>query len=408
LDAPLIDFFRAARGAGVRLSPAEAIDAARAVAAIGWENRASVRDALSLTLAKTADEHAALADVFDRFFARTPVAAPSEELAALLDAGDAASVDAALEAAAEAVGLGDIVVFTQVNMFARRMLDAIGETALPEGVAEDARAGLRAQARAMAERALDLYAREGTERWREQALRRARLATIDRRDIPRMAALVRALARRLAARFGRTRRVARRGALDVRRTIRRSAAHGGVPMVPTWRTRKIEKPKLVVLCDVSGSVAGVSGFLLLFLWCLRDALTGLRAFAFTSDAIEVTDLLDRFDAGDVAEAVFARVGGGSSAYGAALASLDRGAIDRRTTLLVLGDGRGNRTDPRVAVLAELARRAKQVIWLNPEPRTLWGTGDSDMSRYATHCRVAAVCATLDQLERIVERLLRDG
>jgi len=408
LDAPLIDFFRAARGAGVRLSPAEAIDAARAIAVIGWNDRAAVRDALSLTLAKTPAEHVALGELFDRFFARQPVASPSAELAALLDAGDGAGVEAALEAAADAVGLRDIVVFTQVNMFARRMLDAMGETALPEGVAEDARAGLRAQARAMAERALDLYARADAERWREQALRRARLAAIDRRDIPRMAALVRALARRLAARFGRTRRVARRGALDVRRTIRRSAAYGGVPMLPIWRTRKIEKPKLVVLCDVSGSVAGVSGFLLLFLWCLRDALSGLRAFAFTSDAIEVTDLLDRFDAADVAEAVIARVGGGSSGYGAALASLDRDVVDRRTTLLVLGDGRGNRTDPRIAVLAELARRAKQVVWLNPEPRTLWGTGDSDMPLYAAHCRVAAVCATLDQLERIVERVLRDG
>lgn len=418
MAGPLIDFFRAARGAGVPLSPAEAIDAVRAVAAVGWDDRAGVRDALSLTLAKTPDEHAALAACFDRFFARAPVGAASPEanddLASMLDNGDAAGLAAALEAAAEAVGLRDIVVFTQVNLFAQRMLEAVGETGLdgsPAGArTAAAREALRAQARAMAEQALDLYARADAERWREQALRRARLSAIDPRDVPRMTALVRALARRLAARFGRTRRVDRRGALDVRRTVRRNMAHGGVPLVPVWRRRRIEKPKLVVLCDVSGSVAGVSGFLLLFLWCLRDALAGLRAFAFTGEVAEVTDLLDRSEAGPAAAAIFARVGG-SSAYGAALAAFATAhgeAIDRRTTLLVLGDGRGNRTDPRVPVLADLARRAKQVVWLNPEPRSLWGSGDSDMPGYAAHCRVAAVCATLDQLERVVGRLLRDG
>ena len=76
-------------------------------------------------------------------------------------------------------------------------------------------------------------------------------------------------------------------------------------------------------------------------------------------------------------------------------------------MIVLGDGRGNRTDPRADVLGRIAGRSKQVIWLNPEHRALWGTGDSDMHRYAPHCRVAATCATLGQLERIIAGLLRD-
>jgi uncharacterized protein with von Willebrand factor type A (vWA) domain len=127
--------------------------------------------------------------------------------------------------------------------------------------------------------------------------------------------------------------------------------------------------------------------------------------------VEVSAILGRQPIERAIPEIMDLVGFGSSNYGNALAAFEQGwmpVLDRRTTVIVLGDGRGNRADPRVDVLGRIANRAKQVIWLNPEVRTLWGTGDSDMHRYAPHCRVAATCATLGQLERIVAGLLRDG
>jgi hypothetical protein len=448
MHGPLIEFFRAARSAGLRLSPAESIDAVRAVRAVGWEDRGALRDALALVVAKTVEEKRQFDECFELFFRRAtprvePAAntAPPREVGAatggegaggigsalgrMLLAGDQAGLAAAMEQAAEDSGVRNIAVFTQVNLFARRILDAMGLGALdrdiraladtPHGQAlrdrlAAGREALREQARELAQRNLLLFARGDTERWRERMLAETRLTAIDRRDHERMRVLVRAMARRLAVQYSRTRRRDRRGQLDARRTLRRNMAWGGVPFLTVWKQEKIDKPKLVVLCDVSGSVAALAQFLLMFLYALKEALSGLRAFAFAGELMEVSDILERQPIERAIGEIMTKVGFGSSNYGNSLADFENGylsILDRQSTVIILGDGRGNRTDPRVEVLQRIANRSKQVIWLNPEPRTLWGTGDSDMPRYAPHCRISAVCATLGQLERIITELLKE-
>jgi uncharacterized protein len=444
---PLLDFVRAARSAGVRVSPAETIDAARAVEAVGLADRERLRDTLSLVLAKTADEKARLEDCFDRFFSRqdfgaaTPSLpdapasgeAPPPEggfgeggggggLAAMLRDGDRAGLAAAMEEAAAEVGLPDIAVFTQVNLYTRRILERMGLDALEREVARlgDAQRGdalrrrrdwLRGRVRGFVQQNLRLFAEGDAERQRESRLAATRLSALDRRDRERMRVLVRAMARRLAVRYGRKRWRSRRGRLDARRTLRRNMGWGGLPFLPVWKRRRVEKPRLVVLCDVSGSVAAVAEFLLLFLHSLNEALSGLRSFAFSGDLVEVSAILERQPIERAIPEIMDRIGFGSSNYGRSLAAFEAGwapVLDRRTTVVVLGDGRGNRTDPRADVLGRIAGRSKQVIWLNPEHRALWSTGDSDMHRYVPHCRVAATCATLGQLERVVADLLRDN
>ena len=198
--------------------------------------------------------------------------------------------------------------------------------------------------------------------------------------------------------------------LDIRKTLRRNMAWNAIPFLTIWKQEVIDKPKLVVLCDVSGSVAALAGFLLMFLYALKEALSGLRAYAFAGELMEVSDILEGQPIEKAIAEIMTKVGFGSSNYGNSLADFQNGYIstlDRQTTVIILGDGRGNRTDPRVPILMDIANRSKQVIWLNPEPRTLWGTGDSDMLRYAPHCRITAVCATLGQLERIITDLLKD-
>ena len=447
MDGPLIQFFRAARSAGLRLSPAESIDAVRAVRVVGWEDRERLREVLGLICAKTIEEKAQFGEVFDLYFRRgagraegeRPAEAPSapgeapgdaegggaagigSTLGRMLLENDRAGLAAAMTEAAEEAGVRNISVFTQVNLFTRRILERMGLNALErdiranEGTATGnrlraGREALRDEAKALVQRNLMLYAQGENERWRERMLAETRLTAIDRRDHERMRVIVRAMARRLAVQYGRTRKRDRRGVLDTRRTLRRNMAWGAVPFLTVWKQERIEKPSLVVLCDVSGSVAALAQFLLMFLYSLKEALSGLRAFAFAGECMEVSAILEREPIEKAIAEIMTKVGFGSSNYGNSLADFARdnlSKLDRQTTVIILGDGRGNRTDPRAEILADIANRSKQVIWLNPEPRTLWGTGDSDMPRYVPFCRVTAVCATLKQLERIVTDLLKD-
>jgi uncharacterized protein with von Willebrand factor type A (vWA) domain len=221
-------------------------------------------------------------------------------------------------------------------------------------------------------------------------------------DLAELRRAVAPLARRLAVRLSARRRLGREGRLDFRKTVRASLGTGGVPVVTHHRPRKVHKPELVVLCDVSGSVAGFSHFTLMLTQALREHFTGVRAFAF----VDTTDEVTRFfrPGADVVDAV-ARIGreadvvgfDGHSDYGTAFEVFaDRwaSAVGPKTSLLVLGDGRTNYRQPGLPVLADLVRRSRSAHWLNPEPRRLWGSGDSAANRYGevidmVECRNAA-------------------
>ncbi|WP_170852434.1 VWA domain-containing protein [Blastococcus sp. DSM 46786] len=224
-------------------------------------------------------------------------------------------------------------------------------------------------------------------------------------DLAELRRSVAPLARRLAVRLSARRKMGRQGRLDFRKTVRASLGTGGVPVVTHHRPRKVHKPELVVLCDVSGSVAGFSHFTLMLTQALREHFTGVRAFAFVDSTDEVTRF---FSPGvDVADAI-ARIGreaqvvgfDGHSDYGTAFdVFADRwaSAVGPKTSLLVLGDGRTNYRQPGVPVLAGLVGKARSAHWLNPEPRRLWGSGDSAAERYGevidmVECRNAAQLA----------------
>ncbi len=445
---PMRRFFEAARGAGVRISPAESIDAVRAVEVVGYADRAVLRDTLGLVLAKTTEEKAALAACFDLYFKREELAAfegdaepgmPDQEpgaampgqggegegsrLARMLLGDDQAGPAASMEEAGEAAGVQNIRFFTQKNLYARRVLDRMGLRAVEREITELHREGeglgrarrlergverLRDQVRDYVERSLLLFARGENEAFREELLKSTRLSNLDRRDYDRMRVLVRAIAKKLAARYAKPRRRRLRGQLDVRRTIRRNMGWGGVPMVTVWKERRIEKPRIIALCDVSGSVAPMAQFLLMFLYALNEALSDIRSFAFAGSLIEVSDILESEAIDGAIAKILGVIGFGSSNYGNALRDFEEGwmsVVDRKSTVIILGDARGNRTEPRADIVQRIAERSKRVIWLNPEYRTSWGTGDSDMFRYAPHCQMVRVCNTLRDLERVVAELL---
>jgi hypothetical protein len=167
----------------------------------------------------------------------------------------------------------------------------------------------------------------------------------------------------------------------------------------------------MVLCDVSGSVAAMSGFLLMFLYALNESLSDIRSFAFAGSLMEVSDILEKEPVEQAISKIMQTIGYGSSNYGNSLADFEDGwmqFVNNKTTVIILGDGRGNRTDPRTDVVGRLSQRCKRIIWLNPEYRSAWGTGDSDMYRYAPFCNLVTVCNTLRHLERVITDILEDA
>jgi uncharacterized protein with von Willebrand factor type A (vWA) domain len=452
-------FFRAARGAGVRLSPAESIDAMRAVSKIGIADRDILRDTFLLTLAKTQDEKRALGDCFDLFFSQPepPPAAPdndnaderdqsqeSEEsgqgagqpteggaggqpteglgpLAQMLLSQDRSAIAAAIANAANAASLSDIRYFTQRGIFSGRILDQMGIqrlrddldnlTASNPPMAERlavATEGLRDSVRETVSQALLLYGREEAENLRNEILRNAPLSRIEPRQVEQMRALIRNIARRLRERYSKPRKRQRRGHLDVRRTLRRNAAWGGVPFLTAWKRKHRDRPKIVALCDVSGSVARVSDFFLLLIHSLHEVVDDVRSFAFSGHLIEVSDILEKKSPEAAMAEIMSKVGFGSSDYGSSLADFEdewMNAITPQTTVIVLGDARSNNLDPRADILRRIGERSKRLVWLNPEGRMAWGFGDSEMPRYATFCSVVRQCATAKQLERAVSDIV---
>jgi uncharacterized protein with von Willebrand factor type A (vWA) domain len=439
-------FFRAARGAGVHVSPAESIDAMRAVAKVGFEERSILRDTLLLTLAKSEDEKKALGSCFDLFFSQPEPSRPGDTkqsadesapaspnqsaqsagggqpqnlgpLAQMLLAQDPSAIAAAIANAASAASLSDIRYFTQRGIFQSRLLEQMGIqrlnddldglTATNPALAERLSAAtdaLRETVRDRVAQALLLYGREEAENLRNEILRNAPLARIEPRQIEQMRSLIRQMARRLRERFSKPRKRQRRGHLDVRRTLRRNAAWGSVPFLTAWKRKHRDKPKIVALCDVSGSVARVSDFFLLLIHSLHEVVSDVRSFAFSGHLIEVSDILESKSAEEAMHDIMGKVGFGSSDYGSSLADFERqwmASVTPQTTVIVLGDARSNNLDPRADILRRIAERSKRVVWLNPEGRLTWGFGDSEMPRYATFCNAVRQCATAQQLERAV-------
>jgi uncharacterized protein with von Willebrand factor type A (vWA) domain len=437
-------FFRAARGAGVHVSPAESIDAMRAVEKVGFAERTILRDTLLLTLAKSEDEKKALGACFDLFFSQPEpkqeandnqvnAEAPASQspasggggaesqnigpLAQMLLSQDRNAIAAAIANASAAAALSDIRFFTQRGIFSSRILEQMGIgrlnddlealTAGNPALAERLAAltdGLRENVRDAVSQALVLYGREEAENLRNDILRNAPLARIEPRQIEQMRALIRQIARRLRERYSKPRKRQRRGHLDVRRTLRRNAAWGSVPFLTAWKRRHRDRPKIVALCDVSGSVARVSDFFLLLIHSLHEVVSDVRSFAFSGHLIEVSDILEAKGAEEAMTDIMGKVGFGSSDYGNSLADFERGwmsAVTPQTTVIVLGDARSNNLDPGADILRRISERAKRVVWLNPEGRLTWGFGDSEMPRYATFCNVVRQCSTAQQLERAV-------
>jgi uncharacterized protein with von Willebrand factor type A (vWA) domain len=231
-------------------------------------------------------------------------------------------------------------------------------------------------------------------------------------QLRQMRRVVAPLARTLATRLAARRRRSRAGEIDLRKTLRKSMSTGGVPIGVVLRKPRPARPELVVLCDVSGSVAGFSHFTLLLVHALRQQFSRVRVFAFIDTSDEVTHLFG--PEADLAMAVqrITRESGvytrdGHSDYGNAFTSFTEKyptVLSPRSSLLVLGDGRNNYRNPEVDVLHRMVTESRHAHWLNPEPRHLWGSGDSAVPRYQDVITMHE-CRNAKQLAEVIDGLL---
>ena len=327
----------------------------------------------------------------------------------------------AITAAADSVGLQNIEMFTQRGQYTRRMLDEMGEEQIRSAIIslereenpalaelQRYRDMLRQQVRDHVEREYLLHAEGRTQQFMDEILSKTRLNNIEHVYLNRVQDLIRKMARKLAARHARKRPPQKRGQLHMAKTLRRGVANDGVLFNTYWRRTRKEKPQILAVCDVSGSVAAYAKFLLLFLYSLQDVLPKVRSFAFSSHLGEVSDYFASHPVEEAIELVNWKFGGATD-YGNSFVDFARLALDdinNNTTVIILGDARNNNGDPKLDIMQSIYSRSRQVIWLNPESRKAWGTGDSEMLRYQSACHFSAECNNLKQLERIVDQLLK--
>ena len=445
----LASFVKALRVQGIPAGPAETVDAAAALEVLGFDDRELVREGLAAALVRRGGQRAVFDAAFDLYFP-AGVGAPEraredrpstldelrEELAAALTDGDEQALAQLAGLAVDMLGQYGSASGPGGGFSAHQTLDRLQPQTLIARVLAAMRGGgargeftdrldrdeirrrvegFRGQVRTEARR------RAAEVRGRERVAKHAIAPAADRVDfliasrsqLAELRRTIQPLSRKLATRLAARRKRTTRGQIDLRRTLRRSLSTGGVPLRPAYRHRRPGRPEIVLLCDLSGSVAGFANFTMLLVQALRDQFSKIRVFAFVDSTDEVTHLVttgvadpEHLGARMLAEAALVRWDGHSD-YGGALTGFTANWLDAvgpRTSVLILGDARTNGGDPNLDAVRTIKSRARHVYWLNPERRALWSTGDSAALEYADIVEMHE-CRTVHQLSTLVTRLL---
>jgi uncharacterized protein len=442
----VIGFAGALRRAGVPVSIGECVDAARALSHVDLMDRQTVHSALGATLVKHEEHLPVFSALFAGWFrvAQHQVegsfaeggldelgSRPDDPVAGLAEAlrrGDLAALRAAAAAAvAQFGGLGNQTLSSSRHHLFRVMRSLDLTRLLQHAMAGD-HAG-------SSDRDQLAQVRENMAEFRRMVVAEVQAVLADRagEDIPpavnqdlnevdflgaspaqltAMRDAVRPLARRLATRLAQRRQLRSQGRLDARRTARRSLSSGGVPIDPAFRRRRVQRPDLFVLCDLSGSVAEFARFTITLLHALYHELPKTRLFVFVDSVDEVTRLVERLpstlDVGHLLATTEAVGADGHSDYGAVLQRFwyrYGSDVSNTSTLIIAGDGRTNYREAGTATLRLLHQKARRVYWLNPEPRQEWGTADSSIDEYRRYCDQLVEVRNLHQLSDFIARLV---
>ncbi|MEK7445850.1 MAG: VWA domain-containing protein [candidate division NC10 bacterium] len=461
MDQRILEFIGDLRRAELRISPSEALDALAASAEIGLEDRDTFRTALATTLVKESRDLPTFDRLFDLYFldlealgaglkkALGPedprmrelldrLAAEDglqmDEMTELMLRGEGADMEMAIRQGGEGTGLERLMYFLQIGYFSRRIYDKFDWDAIERDLSRimrllEARGldpgqlarirnyldlrleAFRRMIRQHVERELERRAYRQGEKLTREVLSDKPLFALSPDEVAQLKAVVARLARKIKDALALRQRQEEKGRLDSKRTIRQSLQYGGVPMEVRFRRRHREKPKLVTLCDVSDSVRNASRFMLQLVWSLQECFSRVRSYAFVSEIAEVTQAFNTYT---VDKAIEWALKSSSvdyhcrSDFGYAFSRFCRTeleSMDRKTTVLVLGDARNNYNDPQAWAVRQIRERVKGIIWLNPEGQWGWGIGDSVMPLYAPSCDIVKECRTVGQLVQVVDQLV---
>jgi uncharacterized protein with von Willebrand factor type A (vWA) domain len=471
MEAKIVEFTNLLRKSGVRVSVAEAIDAFTAVDELSFSDRELFKTALRASMIKRGDEIPTYDELFDLFWSgfydnlreafgdmsgemgemgvdleelmralaemlgQMDGDADLSDLAKALLTQDLSQLENLIREAAEQAGTQRIENMLQVGFFSRRTMEGLGAEGAGEELADLAQrledSGLSAEqvaqmreligklmetlrkaVRNFTERELQTQNHDYMEKFRREMLTEKSFYHLTEEEIARMREVVTRLAQRIKNVLSIRRKRLKHGKLDLHTTLRRNMARGGIPFEVVFKQRRKDRPKLVILCDVSSSVANVSRFMLQFMYSLQEAFTKMHSYVFVSELGDVTPL---FKERDVSAAIEKALDGGDvinvytrSNFGFAFHEFWKNhlsAIDNRTTVLILGDARNNYNDPKAWCLRDIHSKAKNVVWLNPESPSAWGFGDSVMDRYLPYCDVVEECRNLRQLAKVVDQIV---
>ena len=357
-----------------------------------------------------------------------------DEMTELLLQGGGSEMEMAIRAGSQNAGLERLMYFLQVGYFSRRIQDQFdwaamerdlekimqmleakgldpGQLARIRNYLELRLEAFRRMIRQHVERELERRAWRQGEKLTREVLADKPLFALSPDEVAQMKTVVARLARKIKDALALRQRQEERGRLDTRRTIRKSLQYGGVPMEVFLKRRHRDKPKLITICDVSDSVRNASRFMLQLVWSLQECFSRVRSYVFVSEIAEVTQAFGEYP---VERAIEWALKGAPvdfhcrSDFGYAFnrfvrTELER--LDRRTTVMILGDARTNYNDPQAWALRMIRERVKGIIWLNPEGQWGWGIGDSVMPLYSPHCNFVRECRTIAQLGEAVDSLV---
>ena len=236
-------------------------------------------------------------------------------------------------------------------------------------------------------------------------------ASLTQKEVEAMREVIEQLVRKLKDTISRRYAHRSRGMLDIKKTLRRAAGYQGIPIELFYRRRPLRKTKIVALCDVSGSVWSAARFMLNMLYSLQECFTQVRSFVFVAGLDEVTRVFEDHEINQAIEKILKEAGieyNAATDYGLTFRQFKKRYLDilnKKTTLIIIGDGRTNYTNPEEKILGEMRERSRRVIWLNPETPYFWYTGDSEMRTYMEYCDEVRPCQNLNQLLEFIESLV---
>jgi hypothetical protein len=456
MEDRIVKFIAALRNGGVRVSLAESADAFRAIEQLGITDREIFRLSLRATLVKDAGDIATFEELFPLFFDASD-APPLMNLSEDLTPEEAAMLAEALRGfnkklremlerlirgeqlsqeelnqLGQMTGLNRADDIRQREWMARRMAQALRFREVQEALKqlqellaqmgmnkqrlEQLRQILQANQQGLMEQLRQHAGQQLAENMSQQrpdenidSLLNRPFSALSDRDMDRLRKEVQRLAALLRSRVALCQKRAKTGQLDAKATIRANLKHGSVPIEIKHRDRQL-KPKLVVICDISTSMRACSELMLGLIYAMQDQISKTHAFAFIDRLEYISPDFEGNDAKSAVGQVLQRMPSGyyNTDLGYSLENFVHGymdTVDHRTVFIVVGDARNNYNDPRLDLFGALARRSNRTIWLNPEPPMLWGSGDSDMLKYAPLCNTILQVSTLAELTAAVDRLL---